>query len=137
MSQVRGYQLRFQKFNTSKTTCIQIFPFSNNKENEDDDDNSLLNDEKKLISINIKDPSFISQQDINYAFNFGSVSLEILCECQNRDDENRTKRNLMSYEKSELCILLKKPKIQVGIESQSKTVDTSHFQFPQNCMLFV
>ena len=122
---LRGYQLSFQKFNSTRSTCIQIYPLrrvniqqNNDEMNEVDEDNDLISDEKNLI-LNIKDPSFISQLDMNFAFNFGTVSLEILLECKN----------------SAVCIHdeLKKPHATVGVESQNKIVDASLYQLPQNC----
>ena len=74
---------------------------------------------QKSYSLKIKDPSFISQNDLDYTFNFGKISLRALYTCKDSTIENDYFKNVCHSK------ILTTNQIQVGVRSKNPSISTS------------
>jgi hypothetical protein len=118
---LKGFQLKFEDHDLKRLTCIQII----RPDAEYSDWDRMKTEYAEELSLRIKDPSFVSQKDVNYTFNFGRVSFELLVACsENGNTDNR----ILCVKKSMGIDFL-----NVGIKSLRNDVKTSLFNITENC----
>jgi hypothetical protein len=70
--------------------------------------------------LRIKDPSFVSLKNREYAFDFGHVSVAFLFHCNQDNPKSASKENSMCVDET-----LRSELKPVGIPSLNKSIDTS------------
>ena len=72
----------------------------------------------KAYNLKIKDPSFVSQHDLEYTFNFGRILLRTLYACKDASVPNEYLKNICHSKN------LKTNQIQVGVQSKNPSINT-------------
>ncbi len=101
----KGYEIMFETFD-GEQSCIQIVRYPDRPR-------------QKFHTLKIKDPSFISQNNLDYTFYFGKITLRALYTCKDRTIDNDYFNGICHSQ------ILKTDQIQVGVKSENSSINTS------------